>query len=461
MEENKFEKQVRQRMDNLKLDPSESVWENIKNRIEKRKDRKWGLLAFIFLFALLLSGGYWLYNSQDHSVLKNQEFSANSKTQGNDSASINKNNRGEENEKQNHIALGEKPISSGENENTLRSNEELRHPAKENPAKNKSYRGQKGGSVAVFTDLPGIESNNLPVKNDDRKQHEASSEPDNDIVSDVFTADILGKHKPVDDSLTVDVLQNENKVKESITQADTLANKPKKAFNQESKNKWHLGVFVAGGISHVGNEFLGFGYSNRYYTQSSAINGSPGPVYSNPSKVKNGGAFIAGAFLEKNISPKTKISFGINYKEFNTSNLVGPKNDTTGAYQALRFSQNHYYNNFKFIELPVQIRIRLGKSKTFPVFWSGGLTISQLINSNALQFNQYAGTYYKDNSLFNKTQIGINTGFTTALFQGQKSSILLGPYFHYTASQLANEGLYNKKHFVFFGLRSELILGKK
>jgi len=86
--------------------------------------------------------------------------------------------------------------------------------------------------------------------------------------------------------------------------------------------------------------------------------------------------------------------------------------------------------------------------------------VSQLISSNALQYNQNSGWYYKDNTLFNKTQIGLNTALSASLFSRQKNSVLIGPYFYYSASSLANEGLYNKKHFVFTGLRAEIIFGK-
>ena len=219
-----------------------------------------------------------------------------------------------------------------------------------------------------------------------------------------------------------------------------------------------LGFFIAGGISHIGNQFLGLGYTSTPNAQYS--NGGGGYQIPSPSKVKNAEGYIGGIFIEKDISSKTKISFGINYKELNTSSLVGQKNDTTGTYSA-RNTQTRYYNNFKFIELPLQLKVQLGKSNTFPLFWSGGITLSQLIKSNALQFDPYSGSYYKDNSLFNKTQFGFSTGLSTALLQNKKSTILLGPYFSYAASQLSSEGLYYKKHFVFIGLRTEIIFGEK
>ena len=50
MEENKFEKQVQQKMDELKIHPADSVWEKIEARIEKKKHSKRGLFLFIIIF---------------------------------------------------------------------------------------------------------------------------------------------------------------------------------------------------------------------------------------------------------------------------------------------------------------------------------------------------------------------------------------------------------------------------
>jgi hypothetical protein len=105
--------------------------------------------------------------------------------------------------------------------------------------------------------------------------------------------------------------------------------------------------------------------------------------------------------------------------------------------------------------------VQLGDNKNFPVFWSGGITLSQLVKSNALQFDASSGIYYKDNSLLNKTQIGFSTGLSTAFLQNQKSALLFGPYFYYAASQLANQEFYNKKHFVFIGLHTEILFREK
>ena len=86
--------------------------------------------------------------------------------------------------------------------------------------------------------------------------------------------------------------------------------------------------------------------------------------------------------------------------------------------------------------------------------------MSQLISSNALQFNTSTGLYYHDNSLFNKTQLGFITSFDVALISKQKQSLLIGPYLNYGISKIASQG-YNKHHFTFIGLRARIIFRKK
>jgi hypothetical protein len=100
-------------------------------------------------------------------------------------------------------------------------------------------------------------------------------------------------------------------------------------------------------------------------------------------------------------------------------------------------------------------------NKKIPLFWNAGISVSELVSSNALQFNNTTGLYYKDNSLFNKTQIGVSTGLDIRLTTKQKRAVSIGPYLYYNITRISNESLYQDRHFNFVGLRSIIILGKK
>src|SRR5450432_779468 len=68
MEENKFERQIQQKMDELKIHPSDSVWKKIEVRIEKRKRSNRGLFLFVLFICGFLAGGYLLWNTFHHSI---------------------------------------------------------------------------------------------------------------------------------------------------------------------------------------------------------------------------------------------------------------------------------------------------------------------------------------------------------------------------------------------------------
>ena len=71
MEENKFEKQVQQKMDELQIQPSDAVWKKIESQIEKKKNRRWGLIILFLCIGVLLVGGYWLFNAGQKNTLNN------------------------------------------------------------------------------------------------------------------------------------------------------------------------------------------------------------------------------------------------------------------------------------------------------------------------------------------------------------------------------------------------------
>ena len=468
MEENKFEKQVQQKMDELRLTPSESVWEHVKARIAKKKDRRTGLLILLLLLILLVPGVYWLYNS-------NTSSNSNNRAARNEAINSNENNLSKTNQL---TKPADKEAQLGENENAkssdVKSSDNLKNEmiiAKENTlSKQKKYRENTKVNFSVKQLVPEVEESielTIPESLENKKAvaefHNTFSNNKNH-VSIVQHPAIEKEKVPVDP--LAGALGTQYLAKTEIKHPEAIIdlNNPI-PLTVTPTGKWHVGIFIAGGYSHVGNQLFGFGG----YADAQNLNATPGTgstnggqfIYS-PSKVKTGGAIVAGLLLEKNISAKAMISFGLNYKAFNTVNVVGPKNDTTGMYQSLRASvdQHQYHNNFTFIELPVQLNLQLTKGKSLPIFWTAGITLSQMISSNALQFNQYTGTYYKDNTFFNKTQINLNTGFSVAVYQGSNNSILLGPYISYAMSKMANEGSYNGKHFVFFGLHSQILFRK-
>ena len=71
MQENEFEKQVQQKMEELQLHPSESVWQHIAAHITKKKQRRVVWIFFLLLLALLFAG-YWLMDPLNNSNQNHQ-----------------------------------------------------------------------------------------------------------------------------------------------------------------------------------------------------------------------------------------------------------------------------------------------------------------------------------------------------------------------------------------------------
>ncbi len=478
MEENKFEKQVQEKMDELKIHPSDSVWEKIEVRIEKRKRSKRELFFFLLLSALLM-GGYLLWNINDHSTKERNNTEKNNE---------NKNNQGK--------TSGDVPLTEnktmGPKKNLIPGPIHQTPIVAQNTTKKKNIHINSSQRYKHSTDKrePKINSGqeavivSSPPQNAPGHIYEsAAGKPVADTQTVVegknekFNAESKGP-VPIkvqdsvyvkfnNDSLSKPAYAKSEKEKDTKVK-DTIKKIPAspETVKHSKKNGWKPGVVFAGGISNVSTSLLNDDKSLFASYPNVSVSG-PGMATPRPSATKAGFGFMIGVFAEKNVSPKVKLGLGINFKSFKTSNQVGTRNDTTGFYDYQLQNRvntnsvyNTYNNHYNFIELPLTFKVQIGRGKKMPVIWQAGFTVSELISSNALQFNQSQGYYYNNNSIFNKTQTGFNTALLIALFSKQKVPLLLGPYFNYSTSVLAREGLYNKEHFIYTGIRTEIIFGK-
>ena len=475
MEQNNFEKNIQKKLDGLKIPPSEAVWSNVERKITRKKKDRRMIFIFFFLILFLLLGGYWIFNStKNNSQLQNDQLSnvlkQDSKaTNIEDSSSTHaippsRNIPGnaessivsEEKTNAHSIIIQNEKAGSVVKKNQKNVSAKIDLPKNKkiiSPSQNKKRSDRK--SIFIEKENNTVDPSNLTEKNTipDNLEEKNSSADSGTIVENKANADSLLKNK-----------------KDKLIAKDDLSGKG--ISNKMQKHKWSFGITFSGGTSIIGQGPLGINNAISSYGLSSLPPGSiNNPVYF-PSKIKGSSAFIGGIFIEKNISDRNKISLGISYKSYSLINEVGSRIDSTiinpsqffGSSGGLYSATNNiktYRNNFNYLEIPVSIEIHLDKSERLPVYWDAGINISQLISSNALQFTSNPGLYYHDNSLFNKTQIGLQTGFSATLFSNTKNPLSIGPYFIYNASKLANQGLYGGKHFSFIGIRTEILFGKK
>lgn len=443
MEENKFEKQMQQKLDELKIQPSDDVWKKIETQIGGKKPAKRVLLFLVFIFLILLSGGFWFWNSGRQPVSMNHDLVKNKVQQNNNTANLKQN--------KNNFAKADSDL-------IVTKNNKHQNFTEKNGNKNFS----KNSSNAIAHKINHkINSENSFTFFGDKKVNEPSTEtvmhePASNKQSENKIKEQL--HDSIDKKINEDSLSKTLALNPATKNNDTSNKKQNNdaVVHQSKKNKWKFGILFSGGISNVGNNFSGTVNSSAYYSNPGVQNAGGGIIIYPSSSPKSHFGFITGIFAEKNISKKSLFILGVNYKSFNTSIHLY---DSAGTFTA-RSSTDKYINHFNFIEVPLSFRTLIGKGLRLPFYWQGGIVFSELINTTALQYNPVTQYYYKDNSLFNKTQLGLNTGLFVEFFSKQKNSILFGPYFYYEATKVAGDGLYNKKHFVFTGLRTEIIFGK-
>lgn len=450
MEENKFEKQVQQKMDELQIQPSDVVWKKIGNRIEKKKSNRWGWIILFLSIAFILSCGYWLWTIQEQKSLANNNIVKPISKENKDQKIDNSKNI------QSKTDSLSAPIASTNNKAVLIAE---KNDNKKSIQQDKFLTNSKANQqINSSPKTSKIFSKNNEIETAINGKAEA------EIVSpQSFQEQYVNNNTNIEsvDSISQkisrDSLSMPFKAGINRTAKDNDTSKPKQnntlIVKQTKKSKWKIGILFSGGLSGVGNKFLALSNPPNYLPAGS-LNSGQQSTFSYPT-VKSGAGYMAGVFMEKSISKNTRLSIGINLKSFHTSIQL---NDSSGTYTS-RTSANTYINHFNFVEIPASLKIKIANG-SMPLFWQSGITFSELIGTNALQYNASVSYYYKDNSIFNKTQIEFNTGLSVTLFSKQKTQLLTGPYFYYDASKIADEGLYNKKHFVFTGLQTQILFGK-
>jgi hypothetical protein len=487
--ENKFERQIHQKLDELKIPPSESVWLSVKHRIKYKKDRKWPVIILILLI-LIIPVGYYLFSPPTEGLITSTQppktNTAESNSNINNTTGKNEETARSHSDQVSDYLSDSKPGDKEKIDNSIHSSSSIDGKSSDGPNSSNNNRERKVASIkskdySINADdrnqineklvvAPKPESaENFQRKEVTREEYREPDKSNTGIESQTYL------HEVPDIKIDQTMLLNYSLINEikqltlsgkaiteiSIAQRDVVENKVKK--------KLSVGIYVAGGLTHAGNRFLGLGTAQTAdYSQSpnnNSGNSGGGTAIPGPSKVKNAFGYATGIFLEKEISKSSSISFGINFKELNTSNFVGRKNDSIpgSIYFDSRTSSvsQQYRNSFRFVELPLQVNTQLIKGNKITLLWHGGLTISQLISSNALQFDPALKSYYNDNSVFNKTQLGINTALSASVIKHKNLKIFAGPFINYHFTRIANEGLYAKNHFVFAGLQTRILFEKR
>ncbi|HRI22630.1 MAG TPA: hypothetical protein PLA68_16835, partial [Panacibacter sp.] len=251
-----------------------------------------------------------------------------------------------------------------------------------------------------------------------------------------------------------------------------LSQTKKQPVKIQASKKWEWGITALYGRADVVENLLNIGadFEKSYaqdYTNSTGNNESYNFNVSKQVKAKS--AFSAGIAFKKQLTYRSSFISGIQYTKLSTQIETGTRKDS-----AVRFYYNSvsnapvaalnsfftpgsyslHTNTYHLLQVPVIYEHRLNKSKNIIINWNAGLSISRLLGSNALVFDQGNQAFYHNNGLFRKTQAEMLAGLNIRFDLSKKATLNLGPQLNYSLSNLFGSSSYGNQHYINYGLKS-------
>ena len=175
-------------------------------------------------------------------------------------------------------------------------------------------------------------------------------------------------------------------------------------------------------------------------------------------------SFTAGIYGGREWKGKYGVKLGAQYTQLNTEYKVGDyvsyagQVNLAGVNAPLRsYYQNgtayNYTSNYHFLELPVEGSYTLNSRSRMPVSVIAGGTLSYLMKTDGLHYDKLNGIYYEDISLYNRTQVSLQTGVSVKLLERGKQSLNAGPVFRYSLTPNRDKEMFQQEHLTYLGLR--------
>ena len=483
MQENEFEKQLKKMMEEFQLPPSDSVWEKISRSIHNDKRRK---KPFIFLLIIgLLTAGYFVYHAFEKQALNSNNY-ANIKTDNlNNADSIFSKDSGQLNVQKSFDKTNTSDVYTNDKANGLKNdikvyNKErnsvidplnnIAYKKSVSPIKNSLQKLQDNNSVEVQQiNKPSTKQNDITVLNNQPVYEDSSFINQSITIKDSST--LIAQNNIIDT-----VSSNRDSITINESKADIAVKKSTKKLlpNMYKTPNWQWGVNAFYGRSNIVEGLIS---SDKSLSQSLS---NPGPggfydtIFHNKHPYTSSAAYGFGGLIQKKIAKHSFITAGINYTHLSVKSDIGKTIDTaitissfngTANYFINRYAQpgpiKRYTSNYNFIEIPVYFQQEFLHAKNFSFSYNAGISLRQLISSDALLYNQYNNVYFSKNDLLRKTQFqfmgSLNFKFTTA----KNSSFYIGPQLTYSLSDLIKNSSNNNLHFINYGLQVGLLLHKK
>ena len=448
MHENKFEKQMREKMDQLGFDPSDAVWAHVDQAINTEKKRRRPIFWIFFLSGLMVAGGATYMVMNNFSSAKKimpelpQAASNNQYVQPNKAIPTEQKRQNES--VQQKLPLVTPAMNAGRSSGSFQSRKPLLVTA-ETDSRSKKSNGNASHTVVVKKEVEQKPAN--------------LQQP---LESPAAGANTLSKEDPQAASVSGEKT-NKTVPADSVSGAKTGKSNKK----DTKKNSWSVSFTGSVGASNINQSlFQSYNPSNLLYSAYYPTNSGsiPSAGTNTPSETNAGFSFVLGASVNRMLSKRLSLSIGLGYHYYSTGIQTGVPVDSTLTVNygfTPSTSINSFYRNdggkkftnqYHFIELPVNLSFQMNKSRKNPVNWEAGVTLAWLVGANALHYDPYTNVYFKNNQLFNKIQWNAATAILVG-FPVLNHSFQLGPQIQYALTSLIKENGAYPGHLIYYGLK--------
>ena len=461
--QNEFERQVRQKMEELQLIPSQPVWEKVEVQIRKKKEKR-RFLYFLFLPTLLCGAILYLIlisNNRTNNTSEGRMTIGKLKT----AKSINHNQqptesttRVENRPKPENKSTGGDPVTADKARSVSSKKTNLQFVNAQNIFPNKiikprlASKKQRSSGFVVSEEPETLK----PSKNESLVVNESPSSGFK--INDKQ----VSKHQPVD--RTPGTYADSSGIKTSNTFG---ANKTSDIFSKKKiqpDSKWHKIASVQVGWSQYKTGLFANAYMGQAYSSGLSSGGSSNYLYYS-SPAKKDFSFAISAGLRKDFKSRINLSMSLQFHYYTVGTLVGQlkEHDTIAYYNGASFPISRYYTNSQqnmyidrvgMIEIPLSLGYQ--PFKNLPLEFSIGASFGHLIKSNMLTFDYQSNFYYynKDNNI--KNFLGVFSTLQYKVGKKNKKQITAGPIVQFNATEMQHYNLYTMPHLFFWGLKTSL-----
>jgi hypothetical protein len=493
MYNSEFEKQVQAKMEELKMTPSDNMWDRIEKDLPQ-KPRRRNVAILLLLLLAGISGLMWMvthfYNRQVTGA-GSQTITKRADTEGSK-------------EKLTTNSSANTDGDTFNQSNNKRKDTGIVKPLKDTVSKAVVTTGtaQQAGKITTALPqnasrqkktLPALVKQYLTVADKPAGDNKKAADNDRENKSDVPLAKQSFKNKSrtkigitQQDASTVD--------NEQVTAADALTAMPytatavypgpadmnknlwpvkkistkeaalqslTKSDKEKEKRNWELGITLAGGLSKQGRNPLYFKTGGGQV----ALLGISGLVADSANdgaaRAQASKAFDIGFYLRRQVKKRWGIQAGLSYSYLSYRRTVGARVDSLASYNfnGVNINSTGYYplrqqfnvtsldrnagylNQVHLLQLPFEAQYSLGKQKNW--YLIGGISAGYLLGSNALVYKSNFGAYISSKEVYNKLLLSLHTGIGFTNNRGRPFSA--GVRFSYSATSFVKKSI-NKQH---------------